>query len=109
MSACDDVPGCEPVPIRGLPMNLFSRASVPFSVSVACLAFSTLSSAAELPTYTYFRRVPATARSCADEALQLKQRFEAATGVPVSEATCRDVVELSADGKSYPVYSLALT
>ncbi len=64
---------------------------------------------APLPTFDYAVRIPATDNTCDEEAIQLRQRFEAASGITALSATCRAKVALTADGTTYPLYSLAVS
>ncbi|MCM2279465.1 MAG: hypothetical protein NDJ89_15425 [Oligoflexia bacterium] len=64
---------------------------------------------AETPKQEYWVRVPATARSCEEEAEALARRFEAATGQAVKSRECLDVVTARFDDRAYVLYSLLLT
>jgi hypothetical protein len=57
----------------------------------------------------YFVRIPQSQMGCQEEAKAMASRFTRATSLRVIEAKCVDTVQLPAEGKTYPLYSLDLT
>src|SRR4051812_35048674 len=57
-------------------------------------------------SYEYRIRIPASDRSCVEEAGLLGERFQKATAIQPDSSECRGEVMLSADGRQYKLYSL---
>ena len=80
----------------------------------AAVALISASSSASVPTvpnrqYNYLVRVPATSLSCEQEANLLLQRFLGATKITEAQGTCKEVLNVTFNKKSYSLYSLMIT
>ena len=63
---------------------------------------------AEIPTYQYRVRIPATELSCQQEATKLAERFFISTQIPGVTSSCQGIINATFDGVNVHLYSLQI-